>query len=85
MENVENCSQVREVSGEVRTCHQNVVQVGEEKRKTTEKMVHEPLKSLSSVAEAERHFGELKTAKRSDNGRIGDISGGDRHLIIAFD
>ena len=85
MENVENCSPVREVSGEVRTCHQNVVQVGEEKRKTTEKMVHEPLKSLSSIAEAERHFGELKTAKRSDNGCIGDISGGDRHLIIAFD
>ena len=48
-------------------------------------MVHEPLKRLSSVAKTEKHLSELKEAKRGDNGCLGNISGGDRDLIITFD
>ena len=85
LENVENHSQVREMSGEIRAGHQHVVQVDKNKRKTAEEMVHEPFKHLSSIAETERHLGKLKEAKRGDNGCLGDISSGDRNLIIAFD
>ena len=85
LENVENHGQVIEVSGEIQTGHQNVIQIDENKRKTTEEMVHEPLKCLSSVAETERHLGELKEAERGDNGCLGDIGCGNRNLIVTFD
>ena len=58
LENVENRGQVREVSGEIQTGHQNVVQVDKHKRKTTEEMVHELLKRLSSFAETQGYLGE---------------------------
>ena len=85
LENVENHGQVIEVSGEIQTGHQNVIQIDENKRKTTEEMVHEPLKCLSSVAETERHLGELKEAERGDNGCLRDIGCGNRNLIVTFD
>ena len=83
LENVENRGPVGEVSGEIWTSHQNVVEIDKNKQKTAEEMVHEPLKRLSSVAETKRHLSEFKEAERSDDGCFGNIGGG--NLIVAFD
>ena len=47
-------------------------------------MIHEPLASLGSIAEAKRHLGEFKKTERSDNGSFGNIGGGDRNLVITL-
>ena len=83
-EDVQNGGEVREVRGEVRTGHQNVIQVDKDKRKIPEKVIHEPLKCLGSVAETEWHFGELKKPERSDNGGFRDIRGSDRNLVVTL-
>ena len=84
LENVQNGGEMGKVRGEVGAGHQNVVQVDKHKGKTTEEIIHEPLESLGSIAEAERHFGEFKKTERSDNGSLGDIGGGDRNLVVTF-
>ena len=66
LENVKNGGEMGKVRGKIGTGHQNVVEIDKHKRKTTEEMVHEPLESLSSIAEAKRHFGEFKKTERGD-------------------
>ena len=83
-EDVQNGGEVREVRGEVRTGHQNVIQVDEDKRKIPEKVIHEPLKCLGSIAETEWHFGELEKPEGSDNGGFRDIRGSDRNLVVTL-
>ena len=83
-ENVKNGGEMGKVRGKIGTGHQNVVEIDKHKRKTTEEMIHEPLESLSSIAEAKRHFGEFKKTERGDNGSFGNIGGGDRNLVITL-
>ena len=83
-ENVKNGGEMGKVRGKIGTGHQNVVEIDKHKGKTTEEMIHEPLESLSSIAEAKRHFGEFKKTERSDNGSFGNIGGGDRNLVITL-
>ena len=42
------------------------------------------MESLSSIAEAKRHFCEFKKTERGDYCSFGDIGGGDRNLVIAL-
>ena len=83
-EEIQDGGEVREMRGEIRTGHQNVVQVDENKRKIAENVIHEPLKCLGSVAETEWHLGELKKPERSDNGGFRDIRGSDRNLVVTL-
>lgn len=49
---------------------------------TSENHVHELLKSLRRVSEAEGHVNKLKEPKRSGHSVFVDISGFDRNLMI---
>ncbi len=60
--------------GEVRTGHQDVIQVDKNKRKIPEKVIHEHLKRLCSVVEPKGHLGELEKSKRGDNGCVFSIT-----------
>ena len=84
LEDVKNGGEMGKVRGKIRTGYQNVVEIDKHKRKTTEEMIHEPLESLSSIAEAKRHFGEFKKTERGDDGSFGNIGGGDRNLVITL-
>ena len=47
-------------------------------------VVHQPLKSLSSITEAVGHVIVLKEAKRSDHRRFRNVWRVNRNLVISF-
>jgi len=73
-----------EVGGKVGAGHEDVVQIDENERKVPEKMIHEALKGLCRVFQAERHGEELEEPKRRDDSRFGNILRSDGNLVIAF-
>jgi hypothetical protein len=66
-------------------CYQNVVIIGKTKIKISCDFLDRSLKSLSGVAEPERHKGKFKKTKRSDNSCFRDIFIFDWNLVIRFD
>ena len=64
--------------------YQNVVQVNQHKWQAPQQLVHEALKSHSSILQPEWHPKEFKETKRSDDGRLLYIRGVDRNLVVAL-
>ena len=64
------------------TGDQNVIQVGVREEKTMKDLIHEPLKGLCGVPQAEGHLQELKMSKGCCDGGLRDILRGDRDLVI---
>ncbi len=48
-------------------------------------LIYCPLKCLSSIPQAKTHEEILKQSKGCDNGSFGDVGGGYRYLMEAFD
>jgi hypothetical protein len=64
--------------------NENVIKVNENKRAGTENSIHEALKRLGCIFEAERHEFEFKKSKRSNYCRFRDILSIHWNLIIAL-
>jgi len=62
----------------------DVIQVYENERKGVEKGVHEALKGLGSIAEAERHEKEFKKAERGNDGGFADVGRVHGDLVVAL-
>ena len=82
--NGKELAQVVEVLGKGGTGNEDVVQIDKDKRKVMENVVHQPLKSLSSITEAIGHVGVFKEAKRSNHRRFWDIRRMNRNLMVSF-
>ena len=68
-----------------RAGHQDVVQVDVTKVETMEDVVDEPLERLGSVAESKGHPDEFVHPKRCGNGRLWDVIGMDRNVMVSPD
>ena len=64
---------------------ENVIQVDENKTILAEKAIHEPLKSLGYICQAERHGHILEKSERCNFSRLRDVCLSYRDLVIAFD
>ena len=82
--NGKELAQVVEVLGKGGTGNEDVVQIDKDKRKVMENVVHQPLKSLSSITEAIGHVGVFKEAKRSNHRRFWDVRRMNRNLVVSF-
>ncbi len=68
----------------VRAENEDVIEVSEGEGKGTEQGIHEALKRLSRVAQAERHVVEFEKSKLGDYRRFRDISWIYGNLEITF-
>ena len=59
------------------------VQVYEDAVDPFQNGVHQPLKSLSCILEAEGYSEKFKQAKRCDDSRLADVAFGYRNLVVA--
>ena len=64
---------------------QVVVQVDEDAVLVGEGAVHQPLEGLGGILQAQRHVEVLEEPEGCDDSRLGDVGGGDRHLVVARD
>ena len=69
--------------GLVAAGNQDVIQVDESARYILEHMVHEPLEHLGTVLHAERHPEIFEQAEPGDDGRLPDVLGVHRDLMIS--
>ena len=67
-----------------RTGNEDIVKTDENKREVVKQIVHELLKSLSSITEAIRHVKVLIEAKRSDYRRLRNVRSMNRNLMISL-
>ena len=66
------------------TGNENVIKIDKGKREILENVVHQALKSLSSIAEAIGHVKILKEAERSNHGSFRNIRRVNRNLMIGL-
>ena len=64
------------------TGNKDIINVCVGERKTTENLVHESLKGLCCIPQAERHSHELKQTERCCDGGFWYIFGGYRNLVV---
>lgn len=64
--------------------NEEIVEINEQKRKRSEKRVHEALERLGGVFESKRHETEFEQSKWGDYCRFGDIRGGHRYLVVSL-
>jgi hypothetical protein len=67
-----------------RTENEKVIKIDEKERKGTEKGIHETLKRLGSIFEAERHKVEFKKTKGSDYCCFWNVVFMHRYLIVTL-
>jgi hypothetical protein len=84
LENLENLAQVTAVGGCAAAGDEDVVQIDDGDRQATKQGVHELLKSHARVFQAEWHADKLEQPEWGYNGCLGNVSGGDRDLQVAF-
>ena len=72
-EKLEHLAQVLKVSRRIQADNEQIVQVHETEQQATKDLVHETLKRLRCVAEAERHADELEEAEGSDDSGLRDV------------
>ena len=65
--------------------HQDVVDVDVHEGKSAHDFVHEALESLCGVPEAEGHGQEREAAEGCRDGRLVDVFGGNRNLVVRSD
>ena len=73
------------VLGNVPAGHQDMVNVDEKEWQVWEDRVHEPLKSLGCVLEAERHAEKLEEEEWCDDSRFGDVVWVHGYLVVPVD
>ena len=84
-ESGENCSQVIKVLFWGGAGNENVVNVGVSHWNSTEDLIYETLKHLSSVAESKWHLDRFKKSKWGGYSSLGNVGRGHWDLVVGPD